>query len=129
MRIWLALAVTVLAAGLIVELADRPPRPLGPDAPPSVFSEARARVVTDHLAETIGPRVIGTPGRDAAAAYLIGELRRIPGVEVEVQEVRAAAASPTCWLGCPAIRRARCSSQRTTTHRRRAWARATTRRP
>lgn len=94
MRIWLALAVTVLAAGLIVELADRPPRPLGPDAPPSVFSEARARVVTDHLAETIGPRVIGTPGRDAAAAYLIGELRRIPGVEVEVQEVRAAAASP-----------------------------------
>src|SRR5690606_34434800 len=47
MRIWLALTATVLAALLIVELADRPPRPLGLDAPPTVFSEARARVVTE----------------------------------------------------------------------------------
>lgn len=94
MRIWLALAATVLAALLIVELADRPPRPLGLDAPPTVFSEARARVVTEHLAETIGLRVIGTPGRDAAADYLIGELRRIPGVEVEVQDVETVRASP-----------------------------------
>ena len=40
------------------------PQPEGPDAPPTVFSEARAMAHTAHLATTIGDRQVGLPSPD-----------------------------------------------------------------
>lgn len=91
---WLAAAGLFGAAFLAAEWADRPPAPTPAGAPATEFSEERARPVLQHLAGTIGRRVIGTPGRDAAAAYLVSTLRAIPGVEVRVQERAGPTPSP-----------------------------------
>lgn len=84
--VWLAAAA--LTAGLygIVQWADRPPAPVPASAPATEFSEARARPVMEHLARDIGLRVMGTPQRDAAQAYLVATLSAIPGVQVATQE-------------------------------------------
>ena len=65
----------------------KPPAALDRSAPPERFSEGRARDIVRHLSEDIGLRVNGTPGHRRAAEYLAAELRKIPGVEVETQEV------------------------------------------
>lgn len=80
----LALLLAVLGAAL---RAVEPPSPLPPDAPLERFSEGRARQTVRLLSEEIGFRVNGTPGHVAAAERLAAELRKIPGVEVEVQAV------------------------------------------
>eukprot|EP01113_Clastostelium_recurvatum_P022823 TRINITY_DN2734_c1_g1_i5.p1 TRINITY_DN2734_c1_g1~~TRINITY_DN2734_c1_g1_i5.p1 ORF type:complete len:956 (-),score=147.56 TRINITY_DN2734_c1_g1_i5:37-2904(-) len=47
-------------------------------APPSLFSEERARVHLKHMVEVIGPRLVGTKANDLRTpAYLIAELEKI----------------------------------------------------
>ena len=41
----------------------------------------------DHLSEQIGVRLNGTRPHRRAAEYLAAELRKLPGFEVEMQEV------------------------------------------
>ncbi|HEX2189957.1 MAG TPA: M20/M25/M40 family metallo-hydrolase [Longimicrobiaceae bacterium] len=84
--VWLVAAGLIAAVFGVVEWTDRPPAPAPADVPATEFSEARARPVMEHLAGTIGRRVVGTPGGEAAAAYLASTLAAIPGVEVQVQE-------------------------------------------
>jgi hypothetical protein len=74
---------------------ERPPRPKPASIAPTEFSAERAWPVLAYLADTIGYRVAGTPGADSAAAYLVRTLRRVPGVEVQVQEVSGAWAPPS----------------------------------
>ncbi|HEX2091872.1 MAG TPA: M28 family metallopeptidase [Longimicrobiaceae bacterium] len=93
-RVWIAAAALLAGVFAGAEWADRPPSPAPADAPAPEFSEARARPVLQHLAGEIGRRVMGTPARDSAAAYLVATLRAIPGVEVQVQDWAGAEASP-----------------------------------
>lgn len=86
MRSWVLLAAFLTALVALVRLALQPPRPRAADAPATVFAEARARRITDYLADSVGVRVLGSPARDRAAAYLVEQLRRIPGIEVTVQD-------------------------------------------
>jgi hypothetical protein len=82
-----ALVLGVLVGILLLSVrALVPPRPLGPDAPPDVFSEGRARAMVRVLTEDIGRRVNGTPEYDRTVAYLTTELGKIPGVEVATQD-------------------------------------------
>ncbi|MEW5931097.1 MAG: M28 family metallopeptidase [Gemmatimonadota bacterium] len=104
--VWLAAAALLAAVLALAEWADRPPAPASADVPATAFSEARARPVLQRLAGDIGRRVIGTPGRDEAAAYLAATLAAIPGVEVQVQD--HADAEPALWRpGTLELRRTR----------------------
>lgn len=94
-RAWAAAAALFAGVVLLAEWTDRPPAPEPADIPATRFSEARARPVMEHLAGGIGLRVIGSAGRDSAAAYLAATLRAIPGVEVRVQEWSGA--RPSVW--------------------------------
>jgi hypothetical protein len=78
-----ALAAAVLGAAW---WALRPPAPLPADAPAARFSEGRAREVVQRLVD-LGERVNGTAAHARAAELLASELRRIPGLEVEIQDV------------------------------------------
>ncbi|WP_224362166.1 M28 family peptidase [Hyalangium versicolor] len=82
---WFILAGLLAGSAGGAWLVDRPPEPLSAEAPTDVFSEARARPVLEELAGHIGPRVMGSPGAEQAAAYLEKVLRGIPGAEVEIQ--------------------------------------------
>jgi len=94
-RVWLATAALTAALYGIVQWTDGPPSPVPASAPATEFSEARARPVMEHLTRDIGKRVMGTPQRDAAQAYLVATLRGIRGVEVAPQD----------WAGTvPALR-------------------------
>lgn len=84
--IWLALCAVLLGLWGLAERVQKPPRPLGADAPPDQFSEARALVVVRKLADEIGPHPVGSAAGLAAAEYLAGELRKIPRLEVEIQD-------------------------------------------
>lgn len=95
MSYWAATTAIVVAILALVAWRERPPRPQPATIAPAEFSAARAWPVLAYLADTIGYRVAGTPGTDSAAAYLVGTLRRIPGVEVQVQEVSGAWAPPS----------------------------------
>jgi hypothetical protein len=66
--------------------ALRPPAALAPDAPATRFSEGRARGVVQRLVD-LGERVNGTPEHTRAAEMLAAEMRNIPGLEVEIQDV------------------------------------------
>lgn len=104
--VWLAAAALLAAVLALAEWADRPPAPASADVPATEFSEARARPVMQRLAGDIGRRVIGTPGRDEAAAYLVATLGAIPGVEVQVQD--HSDAEPALWRpGTLELRRTR----------------------
>jgi len=81
----LALGGVMAAVMLGSWRALQPPVALSDDAPATRFSEGRARVLVRRLAEDIGLRVNGTPAHARAAELLAGELRRIPGLEVETQ--------------------------------------------
>jgi hypothetical protein len=97
-RSWVAVAA-LLAAILGASLRTlQPPAPLPPDAPDTRFSEGRAREVVRRLADDIGFRVNGTPSHVQAAEMLAGELRRIPGVEVELQTVSGTQVYRSSWL-------------------------------
>jgi hypothetical protein len=84
---WVALAGLLAALLGASWRALQPPAPLPADAPEARFSEGRARETVRRLAGDIGFRVNGTPAHARAAELLAGELRRIPGVEVEIQDV------------------------------------------
>jgi hypothetical protein len=91
--VWLASAAALAAVLALAEWGDRPPAPVSAGAPPTEFSEARARPVMQFLAGTIGRRVTGSPERDRAAAYLAATLGAIPGVEVQMQDRVASGAA------------------------------------
>jgi len=88
------LAVVVGAAWRTLQ----PPAPLPADAPPERFSEDRARAVVRHLADDIGMRVNGTANHQRAAEWLAAELRKIPGLEVELQVASDAHVFKSSWL-------------------------------
>lgn len=83
---WLSLGAVLLGLWGLAEYVQQPPRPLGTDAPPEQFSEARALTVVRKLADEIGPHPVGSAAGLAAAEYLAGELRKIPRLEVELQD-------------------------------------------
>jgi len=87
---WLLVLATLAAMLALSVHALRPPAPLDRSAPAERFSEGRARDIVRYLTEDIGLRVNGAPGHAKAAEYLAAELRKLPGVEVEVQEVAEA---------------------------------------
>jgi hypothetical protein len=82
---WLVVALLLGLALALVSWRERPPPPRPASIPTTAFSAERAWPVLAYLADTIGHRVVGTPGADRAVAYLTRALRRIPGVEVQVQ--------------------------------------------
>jgi hypothetical protein len=83
MRIWVGVASLLALVCALEGAARRTPAPQPIDAPPTVFSEARARRVVELIA---GRRMIGTPAAASAARKLADELRTLPRVEVDVQE-------------------------------------------
>ena len=84
---WLLVLGTLATVLALSVRALQPPAPLDRNAPAERFSEGRARDIVRHLTEDIGQRVSGAPGHAKAADYLAAELRKLPGVEVELQEV------------------------------------------
>jgi Zn-dependent M28 family amino/carboxypeptidase len=60
----------------------------GVAAAPPVFDGAAALKHVERLV-AIGPRVAGTPGGARARAYIVDELKRIPGVQVQVRTFEA----------------------------------------
>src|SRR5262249_3515463 len=66
----------------------------------ATFSESRAQPLVQKLAGEIGPRVMGTPQHQRAAAWLVDELRKIPRVEVVIQDdeiVEPTLLAPLAW--------------------------------
>jgi hypothetical protein len=92
-RYWAA--ATLLIGGLLALIAwrERPPRAKSASIPATEFSAERAWRALSYLADTIGYRVSGTPGARRAESYLLEQLREVPGVEVDVQEVSGARAT------------------------------------
>lgn len=84
---WTALAMALLGVLVLVRQSEALPRPLPASAPATAFSGERARAHVDELSESIGIRLTGTEGNRAAAEYLLAQMRSIPGLAVEVQEV------------------------------------------
>jgi hypothetical protein len=84
---WLLICGTIAAVLALSAHAVTPPAALDRNAPAERFSEGRARDIVRYLTEDIGLRVNGTTGHTRAAEYLAAELRKLPGVEVETQQV------------------------------------------
>ncbi|MBN1204938.1 MAG: M28 family peptidase [Myxococcaceae bacterium] len=82
--------VTVAGVFALVSWTRLPPAPVPAEAPPTVFSEARALPLLQHLAGEIGSRPLGSLENDRAAEFLAQRLKEIPGLEVELQETRGA---------------------------------------
>src|SRR5687768_11497316 len=80
------IGVLALCAAL-VGLRERPPRPRPANAPVTEFSADRAWPVLSYLADTLGVRIAGTPPAERALEFLEAQLRAIPGLEVEIQDV------------------------------------------
>lgn len=74
----LSLALTLVAASVLA----------GAAAEPSRFDGAAALRHVERLV-AIGPRVAGSPGGARAREYIVGELKRIPGVQVQVKAFEA----------------------------------------
>lgn len=82
----LALAIT-LVLGLALAWVDiRVPDPVGPDAPATAFSSARAFAAIDEMGKS--PHPIDSVRHDQVRDYLIGRLKDL-GLEVRVQNARA----------------------------------------
>jgi len=71
--IWLIAAVLTVSL-LLAVLLHRPPRVLGVDAPPGVFSAERAKVHVLAIAKA--PRATGTPALEVAREYIHKDLAR-----------------------------------------------------
>src|SRR5512140_861102 len=82
---WLLVFGTMAAALVLSVRALAPPAPVGRDAPADRFSEERARDVVATLTRDIGLRPNGSAAHARAAEYLAAELRKLSGVEVELQ--------------------------------------------
>lgn len=86
LRSWLAFLAVLGGLWGLCAWVQRPPAPAGLEAPADHFSEARALAVVRKLADEIGPHPVGSAAGAAAAEYLAGELRKIPRLEVELQD-------------------------------------------
>ncbi|KAL6639103.1 hypothetical protein ACP70R_022833 [Stipagrostis hirtigluma subsp. patula] len=89
----LALAALYAALSLLAYrvIHMRHVAPLGPDAPPGAFSEGRVLQHLRRLTVDIPGRQEGTPGLEAAAQYIKGELQGLaaragPEYRIEVEE-------------------------------------------
>lgn len=83
----MVLAGTLALSSALFWHGLRPPAALDANAPLDGFSEGREREVVRYLTEEIGLRVNDTTGHRRAAEYLAAELRKLPGVEVEIQKI------------------------------------------
>jgi hypothetical protein len=77
--LWLFL--TVLVAFLFAHAAVKPPKPLGPDAAPTVFSAGRAMKDVEQIAAS--PHPIGSEDAGRVRAYLMQRLAAL-GLEPEI---------------------------------------------
>jgi hypothetical protein len=84
---WLWLLGGFVGATLLVALSVRLPKAVGLDGAADRFSADRAMRIVRRLCDDIGLRANGTPAQERAVEMLVGELRKVPGVEVEVQRV------------------------------------------
>jgi hypothetical protein len=84
---WATLAGGLALAVVLVAWVQRLPAAEPADAPADRFSAERAMVVVRHLSQEIGMRPNGTPAQERAAEYLADELKKLPGVQVELQRV------------------------------------------
>lgn len=83
------LGLTPLALGFVVgQLASAPSAPLGPDAPPDVFSVGRALPVLERLVGDGSPHPVGSAANAAVRERLVAELTGL-GLEPELQEAFA----------------------------------------
>jgi Zn-dependent M28 family amino/carboxypeptidase len=73
-----SLALALVAASVLAGAAAEPPR----------FDGAAALRHVERLV-AIGPRVAGSPGGARAREYIVGELKRIPGVQVQIKAFEA----------------------------------------
>lgn len=83
---WLALLGALGGLWGLAFAVQQPPPPRDLAAPADRFSEARALAVVRKLADEIGSHPISSPAAATAADYLAAELRRMPRVEVAVQD-------------------------------------------
>jgi hypothetical protein len=90
------LLVLILAGFVLVRIA-RPPKALGPAAPPAEFSAARA--MRDVAAIAVEPHPVASAEHDRVRDYLVGRLREL-GADPELLTSQAAArpaAGPTIF--------------------------------
>lgn len=85
---WMALLGVLGGLLGLAYTVQQPPPPRGLTAPEDSFSEARALAVVRKLADEIGSHPISSPAAATAAEYLAAELRRMPRVEVMVQDAQ-----------------------------------------
>lgn len=87
LRTWVALGAILFGLWALAERVQMPPPPRGLEAPPEEFSAARAMTIVRKLADEIGSHPVSSAAGAVAAEYLAGELRKLPRLEVEVQDV------------------------------------------
>ncbi|MGV8941713.1 MAG: M20/M25/M40 family metallo-hydrolase [Lysobacter sp.] len=87
------LALFVLAAGLSLR-GNEPPSPIGFDAPPDVFSAARAKQVLARILGDQSPHPTGSVANAAVRDRIVAEFEQL-GIPVEVQR-RFACGGSTC---------------------------------
>lgn len=85
-RAAVGLGAILLGLWALASRVQEPPRPHGLETPPEAFSEARAMATVRKLADELGPHPVGSAAGAAAAEYLAGELRKLPRLEVEIQD-------------------------------------------
>src|SRR5262245_29096355 len=95
----LALLVVVLAGLALAVAGRRLPEPLGPDAPPELFSAGPARALLERIAER--PHPVGSTDHGRVRLLLLAELERLglapeleSGVERDVQLTNIVARVP-----------------------------------
>ena len=95
--IWLVVALALAAAIIgVAALRQSPPAPLPLDAPPPMFSAARADVVLRELAGDQSPHPVGSAADAAVRARIVARLQAL-GVPTAVHTVFACSgAGPVC---------------------------------
>lgn len=95
------LCLLLLAVVFLLSMWNsRSPHPVGPDAPPDVFSAARARADLIRLLGDEAPHPIGSPANDLVRARLVERLVEL-GLTPEVQDTIACSAQ---WPICGHVR-------------------------
>lgn len=82
----IGILLLILAVVWITLYQQRPPATLAADAPPDVFSSARALKHVEAISAT--PHPMGTQGSAAVREYIVGTLRAA-GLDADVQETTA----------------------------------------
>lgn len=86
--LWLGPVVVLGVIWGLQHGSTRPPDPLDMSAPREKFSEARAKEIARKLCDELGPHPIGSRNIVTASEYLASELKKIRGLEVEVQRAQ-----------------------------------------